>query len=174
MDENQKDIILEDIMIKHGDELVRLANHYVNDQETAKDIVQNTFIKCYEKLDSFRYESSLKTWLYRITINGCKDYLKSWHHRKVQLKQSVQDAVKTIFPSTEDKYIRESKNRVIRDVVLALPQHYREVLYLYYYESLKIHEIAGVTEVKESTVKTRLRRGKVKLKNRLEEVGIDG
>lgn len=97
MEESLKEKLLEEIMLEHGSDLVRLAFSYVKDKETAKDMVQNTFIKCYENLDGFRYESSLKTWLYRITINQCKDYLKSWNYRKVQVKSILEGAIKPFF-----------------------------------------------------------------------------
>ena len=77
MDREEKAYVLEKIMIEYGNELVRLAFSYVKDAEIAKDIVQNTFVKCYKNLDSFRFDAQIKTWLYRITIKEYKDYLKS-------------------------------------------------------------------------------------------------
>ncbi|SOC43838.1 sigma-70-like protein [Ureibacillus acetophenoni] len=55
MDREEKDFLLEKIMIEYGNELVRLAFSYVKDAETAKDLVQNTFIKCYKNLDTFQF-----------------------------------------------------------------------------------------------------------------------
>ncbi|SFB28236.1 RNA polymerase sigma-70 factor, ECF subfamily [Lentibacillus halodurans] len=174
MEDHKKESILEEIMLEHGNDLVRLAFTYVKNEENAKDIVQNTFIKCYQHLEKFRYESTLKTWLYRITINGCKDYLRSWHHRKVQVKNFVQEAVKSLLPSVEDNMIREEEKQEISKYILSLPKIYREVIILYYYESLIIDEIAEVTELNASTVKTRLRRARQKLKLMMEEAGIYG
>ncbi|SDQ78772.1 RNA polymerase, sigma subunit, SigV [Virgibacillus subterraneus] len=172
MDENRNEIILEEIMVEYGNDLVRLAFNYVKDKETAKDVVQNSFIKCYKNLDDFRNESSLKTWLYRITINESKDYLRSWHHRKVQAKSFVQETAKSILPSAEDKVIKESENQEIRQLIFSLPKSYREVIFLYYYKSLIMDEIVEVTGLNISTVKTRLRRGKQKLKIMMEEASI--
>jgi RNA polymerase sigma factor (sigma-70 family) len=174
MENRKKEIILEEIMIEHGSELVRLAFNYVKDKETAKDMVQNTFIKCYENLDNFRFDSSIKTWLYRITINQCKDYLRSWHHRKVHAKSFFGSAIKSFLPSTEEKVIRNSEYEEMKDFILSLPRNYREVIFLYYFKSLSISEIAEVTELKVNTVKTRLRRAKQRLKVLIEEVNIYG
>ncbi|PAV29308.1 RNA polymerase factor sigma C [Virgibacillus profundi] len=174
MDKERKEDILEEIMIEHGSDLVRLAFNYVKDKETAKDMVQNTFIKCYENLDKFRYDSTIKTWLYRITINQCKDYLKSWHYRKVQTKDVLASTVKSILPLTEDKVINESESKEMKDIIFSLPKNYREVIYLYYYKSLTIIEIAEVTDLNLNTVKTRLRRAKQRLKILLEEADIYG
>ncbi|WP_317987114.1 sigma factor [Sutcliffiella rhizosphaerae] len=85
VNEGEKNHLLEKVMLEFGDQHARLAYSYVKDKETAKYIVQNVFVKCYTKLNEFRHESSLKTWLYRITINECKDYLKSWNYRKTRL-----------------------------------------------------------------------------------------
>ncbi|MBR7794993.1 sigma-70 family RNA polymerase sigma factor [Virgibacillus sp. AGTR] len=168
MMEREKERVLEEVMIMYGDELVRLAFHYVKNVETAKDIVQSTFIKCYQHLDSFRYKSSLKTWLYRITINGCKDYLKSWHHRKVQAVQLIQDVAGAIFSSVEDNVIQKEAKEELQQVVYTLPTIYREVIYLYYYQSFQIEEIADMMELNTSTVKTRLKRARQRLKTKLE------
>lgn len=61
MNKEEKDFELERVMIKYGNELMWLAFSYVKDTETAKDMVQNSFIKCYKNLDSFRYDSQIKT-----------------------------------------------------------------------------------------------------------------
>lgn len=169
MDREEKDFLLEKIMIEYGNELVRLAFSYVKDTEIAKDMVQNTFIKCYKNLDSFRFDAQIKTWLYRITINQCKDYLKSWHHKMVQVKSFIHDTAKSILPSTEKAVIDKYNHEEIKHTVFALPKVYREVVYLYYYDSLKTEEIAEVLEVSVNTVKTRLRRAKQRLAPMIKE-----
>ena len=160
MDREEKDYILEKIMIEYGNELVRLAFSYVKDVEIAKDMVQNTFIKCYKNLDSFRFDAQVKTWLYRITINECKDYLKSWNYRMVQVKSFINETTKSILPSTEKAVIDKYSNEEIKDTIFSLPKVYREVVYLYYYDSLSTEEIANVLDLPVNTVKTRLRRAK--------------
>lgn len=174
MKETLKEELIEEMMIEHGSDLVRLAFSYVKDKETAKDMVQNTFIKCYEHLDEFRYESSIKTWLYRITINQCKDYLRSWNYRKVHTKAVLESAIKPFLRATEDIVIKKSESKELKDIIFSLPQNYREVIYLYYFKSLSITEITEVTDLKPSTVKTKLSRGRQRLKNSLKEAGIYG
>lgn len=174
VEKDTRENLLEEIMIEHGSDLVRLAFSYVKDKETAKDMVQNTFIKCYEYLDEFRYESSIKTWLYRITINQCKDYLGSWHYRKVHAKSVIENAITSFFPSPEDKIIKDSEQKKVKGFIFSLPSNYREVIFLYYYESLTIDEIAEVTQVNPHTVKTRLRRAKQRLKLLIEEANVYG
>ncbi|MEC1177050.1 sigma-70 family RNA polymerase sigma factor [Metasolibacillus meyeri] len=174
MDREEKDDILEKIMIEYGNELVRLAFSYVKDAETAKDMVQNTFIKCYQNLDSFRFDAQIKTWLYRITINECKDYLKSWHYKMVQVKSLINVTTKSILPSTEKTVIDKYDNEEIKDTIFSLPKVYREVVYLYYYESLNSEEIAKVLDISVNTVKTRLRRAKKRLESMIKEAELNG
>lgn len=174
MDREEKDFILEKIMIEYGNELVRLAFSYVKDTEVAKDMVQNTFIKCYKKLDLFRFDSEIKTWLYRITINECKDYLKSWNYKMVQVKSFINETAKSILPSTEKTVIDKYNNEEIKDTIFSLPKVYREVVYLYYYESLKTEEIAKVLDISINTVKTRLRRAKQRLESMIKEAELNG
>ena len=174
MEREEKDYILEKTMIEYGDELVRLAFSYVKDTEIAKDMVQNTFIKCYKSLDSFRFDAQIKTWLYRITINECKDYLKGWNYKMVQVKSFIHETAKSILPSTEktviDKYYKEE----IKDTIFSLPKVYREVVYLYYYDSLTIEEMAKVLDIPVNTVKTRLRRAKQRLESMIKGAELNG
>ncbi|MGG2055511.1 sigma-70 family RNA polymerase sigma factor [Lysinibacillus pakistanensis] len=174
MDREEKDFILEKIMIEYGNELVRLAFSYVKDTEIAKDMVQNTFIKCYKNLESFRFDAQIKTWLYRITINECKDYLKSWNYKMVQVKSFINETAKSILPSTEKTVINKYNNEEIKDTIFSLPKVYREVVYLYYYDSLNTEEIAKVLDIPANTVKTRLRRAKQRLESMIKEAELNG
>ncbi len=174
LDREEKDYLLEKVMIEYGTELVRLAFTYVRDTEIAKDIVQNTFIKCYKNLDSFRFDAQIKTWLYRITINECKDYLKSWNNKMVQVKSFISETAKSILPSTENAVMEKYNNEKIKDIILSLPKVYREVVYLYYYDSLKTDEIAEVLGIPVNTVKTRLRRAKQRLESMIKEAELNG
>ncbi|QGH37041.1 sigma-70 family RNA polymerase sigma factor [Gracilibacillus salitolerans] len=174
MTELEKEQLLEETMINYGDDLIRLAFQYVKDREIAKDMVQNTFIKCYQKIDQFRNDASIKTWLYRITINECKDHLKSWHNRKVQAKNFLENTLTSLLSSTESKVMEEEKHNEIRGCIFSLPKIYREVIFLYYYKSFTMEEIAITTNVNLNTVKARLRRAKQRLKHVIEEENIYG
>ncbi|SDO25829.1 RNA polymerase sigma-70 factor, ECF subfamily [Psychrobacillus sp. OK028] len=174
MDREEKDYILEKLMIEYGNELVRLAFSYVKDKEIARDMVQNTFIKCYKNLDSFRFDAQIKTWLYRITINECKDYLKSWNHKMVYVKGFINETAKSILPSTEKTVMDKYNNEEIKDTIFSLPKVYREVVFLYYYDSLTTEEIAEVLDISVNTVKTRLRRAKQRLNSVIKEAELNG
>ena len=76
---------LESLMRTYGNDVLRMAYSYVKDYDTAEDIFQEVFIKVNANLAAFRGESSIKTWLLRITVNACKDYLKSAYSRRVTM-----------------------------------------------------------------------------------------
>lgn len=164
MQKQKKDQLLEKLMLDYGDALLRLAFTYVKNENIAKDMVQNSFIKCYEKLDTFGQRAQYKTWLYRITINECKDYLKSWYRNKVSLKSRLSETFQGMVSSAENEVIETVNQENLITLLFTLPKRYREVLYLFYYDSLKINEISELLGVSTNTVKTRLRRGREKLK----------
>jgi len=174
LDREEKNYILEKMMIEYGNELVRLAFSYVKDTEIAKDMVQNTFINCYKNLDSFRYDAQVKTWLYRITINECKDYLKSWNYKMVQVRSFINETTRSMLPSTERTVIDKYNNQEMKESIFSLPKVYREVIYLYYYDSLTTVEIANVLDIPVNTVKTRLRRAKQRLESLIKEAEFYG
>ncbi|MED4533968.1 sigma-70 family RNA polymerase sigma factor [Metabacillus fastidiosus] len=164
-------IDLEDIMIEFGDELTSLAYSYVKNVEIAKDTVQNVFVSCFLHLDSFEGRSSLKTWLYRITINKCKDYLKSSFYRKVLLfGYSKQDfpALETV----EDTIINNELSYQLKETIFKLSVKYREVIMMHYYQDLSTNEISSILQISVHTVRTRLSRARKNLTKLLGEEEI--
>lgn len=162
LQEQQNELI--EIMEQYGREVVWLAYSYVKNEATAEDLAQDVFVKCYEKLSEFRFESALKTWLFRITINQCKDYLRSAQFRRMipSIKQEHFSDSKDKTP--EEMTVRKDESSTLADHVLALPRKYREVVILHYFEELKTKKISELLSIKEGTVKTRLRKARKLLK----------
>ncbi len=158
---------LEQFIKTHGEELLRLAYTYVKNNEAAEDIVQDVLLKAFEQHDQFRGEASYRTYLYRMTINRSTDYLRSWSYKNTILTEKFQKLFKGT-KSAEQEVLVLSENRALGEAVLNLPVKYREVIILYYYKELKIDEIADMLSCSDNTVKTRLRRGREKLKLVLE------
>lgn len=158
---------LEQFIREHGEELLRLAYTYVKSREAAEDVVQDVLLKAYEQREQFRGGSTYRTYLYRMTINRSYDYLRSWSYKNTVLTNKIQQ----IFQGTksaEQQVLTQSDNRLLGQAVLDLPVKYREIIILYYYKELKIDEIANLLSCSDNTVKTRLKRGREKLKNLLE------
>ena len=158
---------LEQFIKTHGEELLRLAYTYVKNKEAAEDIVQDVLLKAFEQHEQFRGEASYRTYLYRMTINRSTDYLRSWSYKNTILTEKFQKLFKGT-KSAEQEVLLLSENRMLGEAVLNLPVKYREVIIFYYYKELKIDEIAEMLSCSDNTVKTRLRRGREKLKLVLE------
>lgn len=118
----------------------------------AEDCFQNTFIKLYQKSPDFKDESHLKAWLLRVAINECKNLL-----RDSRRHLSLDAALQIPAPSAED-------DADLSWALMKLDPDYREVIYLYYVEQMKVREIADVLGKNPNTVKTLLHRGREKLK----------
>ena len=164
-----KEDLIDEIMNKYGQEVLQLVYSYVNNKEVAEDLTQDIFVKCYKSLHTYKGNSNLKTWLWRIAINHCKDYLKSWYNKKVIVTEDDFTYMGSQKESVEQIVIQSAEDSRLASAVMNLPIKYREVIYLFYYEELSIKEIAMVIDVKENTIKTRLKKAKELLKEGLEE-----
>ena len=158
------DGILEKIIDEHADHLLRLAYFYVKNLQTAEDIVQEVFIK-FSQCD-YEERGQLHAFLSTLTINQSKDYLKSWHYKKLLLQEKV-------FPmkwnKQRDELVAAEERSYVGAAILKLALMYREPIILYYFEEMKIHEIAQLLGIAENTVKTRLRRAREALKPHLKQ-----
>ncbi|WP_047985849.1 sigma-70 family RNA polymerase sigma factor [Ornithinibacillus californiensis] len=166
---NDREAIIDQLMEEYSDSILYLVITYVKNQTTAEDLTQEIFIKCYEKLDQFKQQSSLKTWLYRIASNHCKDYLRSWHYRKISLNEKIWEYIPSKSTNVEEEVIAKSQESNLTNAVMALPIKYREVVFLHYYEELTLAEISKITTININTLKTRLKRAKEILKDTIEE-----
>ncbi len=158
---------LKEIMNLYTESLIRLAYYYVKDRQAAEDIVQEVFIKIYHHPNKYEERGQLQAYLFKMTANKSKDYLRSWSYRKVQLQNKVS-------PSTSkvelDELVRKDEETIVAEAILELPLKQREVLIYFYFNEMNIKEIASILSIPESTVKTRLRRGKELLKNKLKDI----
>ena len=160
---------LEKFIYDHGDELLRLAYTYVKNKQAAEDIVQDVLLKAFEKQAFFREEATYRTYLYRMTINRSYDYLRSWHYKNTILGEKIQHL---FGRSTEQDIVIKSENRLLAEAVLALPLKYREVIVFTYYLDYSSEEIGTLLNCSPATVRTRLARGRKKLKLVLKEDGF--
>lgn len=165
---DDREALIDEIMTSYGQDILQLVYSYVKNKDIAEDLTQDIFIKCYKSLHTYTGKSKLRTWLWRIAINHCKDYLKSWYNRNVVMSDVELDANKTQKEMVEQAVIQKEADDELISAIMELPIKYREVIYLFYYEELPIKEIATVTDTGNNTVKTRLKRGKELLKERLE------
>lgn len=159
---------LQQVMQQYGDEILRLCYTYVHSWQTAEDLTQETFLKFYRASGKFRGESTVKTYLFRIAINVCKDYLSSWKYQKIQLSNTLTTFLKS-KDNLEQIIVEKSEQQLLVEKIEQLPLKYKDVLMLYYYAELPIAEVAETLGLPVNTVKTRLRRARVQLKLKIEE-----
>jgi len=163
----QNNDIIEKLISLYGNDVLRIATAYTHNPTISEDIFQEVFIKVACNINKFENRSSEKTWIIRITINTCKDYLKSsWNKKVVPLENIEQEAV---TPS-EDTILKEEKASLIVQEILKLPLKYKEVLLLYYYQDLPTADIAKILNIPDASVRTRLRRARDIIKEKLKIV----
>lgn len=129
--------------------MYKVARSYLKNDEDAADAIQDTILSCYENLQTLKQNRYFKTWLTRILINKCKDILR---------RQSM-----VLYTDTlpEKPVYEEDFEALEWDQILApLDEKYRTILLLYYLEGFNAREISDILNMKESTVKSRLQRGR--------------
>jgi RNA polymerase sigma-70 factor (ECF subfamily) len=164
--DNKKEV-LEYLMKRFGDRVFKLAYYYVRDRYHAEDIAQEVFCKVYEKLDSFRGDSSYYTWIYRITVNKCRDFLASSSFKRLLPWGDLSVVEKQRNQVDTNRLLEQVEGGELFSRVMDLPTRYRMVVVLYYFEQMTTVEIAEVLGLKESTVRTRLCRAREMLKKTL-------
>ena len=142
---------------KYADTVRRICIVHLKNHADTEDIFQTVFLKYVLSSVSFENEEHEKAWFIRVTVNACKDLLKSFFRsRTVSLAEIIEK------PSEMPQ-----DNREVLEAVLELPEKYRDVVYLYYYEEYTAPEIGRILEKKENTVYTLLKRARKILKDKL-------
>lgn len=144
----------------------RISFHYFGNNEDAEDVSQDVFIKLCSVKNDFGNDEEIKAWLIRVTTNTCHSYYRNpFRKRKIEIDEKELENI--IGTSSSEQEIVDRK--VIMDAVLSLPEHYRIIVYLYYYEEYSTHQISNALKIKETTIQTRLSRARDKLKKALED-----
>ncbi|WP_155592682.1 sigma-70 family RNA polymerase sigma factor [Lysinibacillus cavernae] len=153
------------IMAEHGEYCLRVAYLYVKDWAIAEEIVQDVFFAYYRQQDRFEQRSSLKTYLVKITVHKSHDYLRSWKNKRHLLLEKLHIGASKRTPETA--LIAKDERTTLTFALFELPITYREVVILYYYQELKVREIADILTCTENTIKTRLHRARKMLQEKL-------
>jgi RNA polymerase sigma-70 factor (ECF subfamily) len=171
----------DELVLKHKDRLFNLVYWFLGDYHEANDCAQETFIKVFKSINKFRFESAFSTWLYRIAINTCKNRLKSaayrWKKKTVSLETS--NVSKNGNPSSEivngsptPVMALEKKEKIMRiqKAINSLPEEQNQVVVLRDIQGLSYQDISDITGLNLGTVKSRLARGRLELKNKLKQL----
>jgi len=148
---------------RHKDVLYKLAIGMLKEAEDAEDAVQDTFIRAYQKIHQFKYESKFSTWLYRISYNICLMRLRRQKGRPESVSLDQTDQYENDIGKLEDVYskIEHADRRMYIDKALDMLEiDHRNVLLMYYYQDLGLEEIMAITGWSRTNVKTRLFRAR--------------
>lgn len=155
----------------YGDRLFRTAVAVTGDRQAAEDVVQETLLQVCRRIETFRGDSALSTWMLRIAVNIARNKAASWWGRRVIFpadgRLAVWPADAALDPAAV--LLRRETGREVLECLQRLPVRYREVLVLHYLEECSVAEISGILGIAEGTVKSALARGRAKLRERMED-----
>ena len=154
---------LHELAAMYQDNLFAAAFNICQNAQDAEDVIQDTFIQYHTTKKEFENEQHIRAWLIRVAINKAKNVTRTfWRRNKI----SIEDYMETLtFETPESADLFET--------VMQLPEKYRIVIHLYYYEGYAVSEIADILKLSESNVKTRLSRGRAMLRKELEGEWVD-
>ena len=137
--------------------VLRICGVYLKNDADAEDIFQTVFLRYALRDRGFDTPEHEKAWLIRVTVNACKDLLKSFFHSRTVPLTELPAYLSQLAP----------ERLAVMEAVWALPKQYREVIYLHYYEGYTAPEIAGILKKNPNTVYTHLARAKAQLRDAL-------
>ncbi|MBN2280976.1 MAG: RNA polymerase sigma factor [Candidatus Marinimicrobia bacterium] len=162
----------QEIMKIHGQKMLGLAFKFTKNHQDAEDLYQETFLKIYRNLNSFRFESEFTTWAYRILANiAYNTFRKQKNSQTVDMQDGERDLWETIPGDEKDQADREVYNEALREQIHGalsqLSPKQKTVFIMKHYEGKKIKDIAGILGTTEGTVKKYLFRATQKMRQSL-------
>jgi RNA polymerase sigma-70 factor (ECF subfamily) len=154
------------IFERHRDKVYSVALRYCGDATLAHDITQDTFVKLFSAIGSFRGASKFDSWLYRLVVNSCFDH-KRRSRRLLPLVGEMLGLLRNRDESALDSVMRLERNTEVQSAVAGLPAEQRMVIVLRYTQGLSYDEIAEILSCSAGTVASRLSRGHKTLERRL-------
>jgi len=168
----------DELMARYENRVYNLAYRLLGDTEDAYDIAQETFLRIYRAMSRFRGHSTLHTWIHRIVVNLCLDEMKKRRRRPRIVQEALPDEegphnslIERIPDETADPEawtLSRERQLIVRQAIDSLPAHHRVVLVLFDLEGLAYQEIAEVLQINIGTVKSRLNRARLALKEKME------
>ena len=147
---------------KYYPDILTYCSHHCPDKGYAEDLAQETFLRFFANLSSYHYKGKTKNYLYTIASNLCKDYLKKRKDIPVDEARSNDEA------GPDEPQMAEVINRLTLEWTLRqLPDELLEVIIFYYFQELKLREIAGILHISLPLAKYRLRQAKIQLEKLL-------
>lgn len=153
---------VEAMYTRYATDVLRVSYFYLGDRHKAEDVTQDVFLRLMENRPSLK-EGSEKSWLLKVALNRCRDLWRTAWFRRVLVGSPALELVPS--PDPIENHIEKE---ALMQAIHSLPVESREVFLLYYYQGYSISEIAGILEVAEGTVSSRLSRGRHRLRTLIE------
>lgn len=178
-----EDAAFHELITTHGPCMLQMATRLLGNREDAQDCLQETFLQVYRKIDTFRGESALTTWIHRILVNTCLMKTRTHNHNQVSIDTLLPEfdnggcRLEPNFrfdQSIEDMIAQHHVRAKVLDSIHQLPDHYRAVLLLRDIEGYSTAEVCEMLSLSESAVKVRLHRARAALKKLLEPLWMGG
>jgi len=175
----EKQAAFDTLVLRYKDRIFNLCYRLLGDYHEADDTAQDVFIKVYRHIKGFRFESAFSTWLYQVAINTCKNKLASseFQNREKMVRPHNPSQGDDDFKDIEDKNIsplavleKRERTLLIHKAIQALPNEQKEVIVLRDIQGLSYEEIALATGQKSGTVKSRIARARLALRQQLKGV----
>ncbi|MCL4426090.1 MAG: sigma-70 family RNA polymerase sigma factor [Firmicutes bacterium] len=165
----------EEVVLRYEKKIYNLTYRMLLNEEDAKDLTQETFLRVYSSLASFRGDASLGTYLYRVATNLCLDLIRRRRYSQglsleapgVEGERPLLERLSDERNGTDQEVERRELQRAVGQAVAALEEDHRAVIILREYNGLSYEEIAQVLEISTGTVKSRLNRAKARLRREL-------
>jgi RNA polymerase sigma-70 factor (ECF subfamily) len=174
-------IAFDELVSRHKDRVFNLCYRFMGDTQEAEDCAQDVFLKVYRSLKRFRFESSFYTWLYRITVNTCKNRLRTMRFRGMKnsgVLYNTENSSKDYQPmergdegkSPIAELEKKERIRLIQNAIDSLPVGQKDVVILRDIEGLSYEEIINITGYRLGTLKSKLSRARHELRQRLRRI----
>jgi RNA polymerase sigma-70 factor, ECF subfamily len=147
---------------RYSKTLLQLSYRYVRDPFLAEDIVQDSFLKAFEKLSTFQFRSSFKSWIYRIVINTAKNFLRGT--KSIVNIDNVQLKVESLI---EINMIESQLLKQAKDIIDSMPEKQQQAIELRVFEDLSFQEVADQMDCPYDTAKANYRHGLIKLREKM-------
>lgn len=157
-----------------------VAYRMMGNEEDAKDMTQEALVKVFKKLKSFRMDASFSTWLYRIVMNTCKDEMRKKKMSTISIDQSIETEDSQVYfeleekgLGPEEKLLQKETQNLVHSALQEIPEDNRMVLILRDIKNLTYDEISEVLDIPKGTVKSRINRGRLALRDVLKARGYN-
>lgn len=173
--------LYEEIIKRYQNKVYSTVYSYVRDSEEAKDLTQEIFIKIYNNLSNFKNMSRFSTYLYRVAVNCCIDWTRKKRLKTVSVMFYQEDSEIEIYEyitdlscNPEQLLLKQENISIIRKEINKLPEIYRTIMIMFYFQDFSPQEIADILEIPRKTVDTRLYRARNMLRTKFSQKSDNG